>query len=693
MSIIIMECIKCQSNPSFICQCSNKTLCDIHFGQHMIEPGVHNFQKLVSSISQPLKAELTEILTQRIQILKSLKLTLHVKASQLINLIDSHTTSIQSSINIQISHYMDLLSQAQFQKSQIEEINSIISSQFCTKDFNINFIKQEINQTFTAPAFYLQINEKKDKLSKKIKFLQGHNSSFNCISLSDDGEFIAAGADDSSVRIWDLNLKKQVACLIGHKASVKSSAFSRDGKVLASGSVDRNVVLWDVESRMKRKKLKGHCAEVTCLGFAGDGRFLVSGSKAREVFIWSVEKLKLVKKIMVNGEVMGGFVSSCGWIVAGISNSLKVWDLLTYNRINSIKAHNSPILSISSSTDETLICTSSSDKKIKLWQSQSLQLKLILPVPDQEILSTCISPDNTFLFSGSSEGTLIKWSLESKSIIHKFSIHSSSITCIKSSNNLIYTSSSDSSIKIFQIFTNSLISHLHTTKFNSNTQTINQNLVSYGQSNQIFIFNLINSDEFQLNGHIDQVTATCFSIKLKILASASKGNENNLILWDLDSKNLICLLNGHNESVFCVDLYEDKKLLASGDKDSKVLVWDLDKRKLEFVFKGHCGSVFIVKFAKSGKFLASAGEDFGVFVWNVEDKSVFAKFEGHEDRVLVLVWTEKEDFLVSADLSDGVRVWNLEQKELALAMKDYNESVEWIEENKEVKDEIKWILC
>jgi hypothetical protein len=66
------------------------------------------------------------------------------------------------------------------------------------------------------------------------------------VAFSPDGQVVAAGSWDQTVRLWRVADGQLVRTLAGHTCFVYSVAFSPDGQVVASGSRDSTVRLWNL---------------------------------------------------------------------------------------------------------------------------------------------------------------------------------------------------------------------------------------------------------------------------------------------------------------------------------------------------------------------------------------------------------------------------------------------------------------
>ena len=158
----------------------------------------------------------------------------------------------------------------------------------------------------------------------------GHRMAVRAIVFGADGSWLASGAKDNTVKIWDAASGRLLRTLYGHGAPVNALAVSPDGKLLASGSgntydiryaklffqggeiggqlnctnffclrwEDTSVRLWDVSSGRQLRVWVGHELGVTALAFSRDGRTLTSAS-SDAIKVWDLSSGNLVSSLAV----------------------------------------------------------------------------------------------------------------------------------------------------------------------------------------------------------------------------------------------------------------------------------------------------------------------------------------------------------------------------------------------------------
>lgn len=249
------------------------------------------------------------------------------------------------------------------------------------------------------------------------------------VAYNPTGKMVASGSDDGTIKLWDVESGKLISTLQGHaeaiiavlgynQESVASLTFSPDGQIIAAGLRDNTIRLWSVASGKSLATLKGHTASVAGLVYSPDGKTLVSGSEDNTVRLWNAETGKVLRTLKGHtGGVAALAYSPNGKIIASGANdnTIRLWDAKSGESQATLIGHSRLITSLSFSPHGRVIASGATDSTVRLWDINSGLTINILQGHTEGVMGVAYSPDGQVLSSSSTDRTIRLWRLSSPS--------------------------------------------------------------------------------------------------------------------------------------------------------------------------------------------------------------------------------------------------------------------------------------
>jgi WD40 repeat protein/ABC-type dipeptide/oligopeptide/nickel transport system ATPase component len=498
---------------------------------------------------------------------------------------------------------------------------------------------------------------------------EGHRQKVYSISFSHDGQALATGSDDKTVKLWgkDGTLIKTLA---GHKGSVRSVSYSPDGQMLATGSDDKTVKLWGKDGTLI-KTLAGHKGSIRSVSYSPDGQMLATSSDDKTIRIWNKDGTLLKTLNSHKGSVRSVSYSPNGQMLATSSDdkTIRIWNK-EGKVLKTITGYVRPVSSVAFSPDSQIVVATSEDGTLRFWTTQGKLIKRILT--ESTLYQAIFSPDGQTVVSADGDDTVKVWS-RNGTLLKTFEGHKDAVLSVALSPNgqSIASGSADRTIKLWSLDNElSLTLRGHggdvlSAIFSPNDQTI----ATASADHTVKLWSRGGVLRTTIEGHKDTVHGISFSPDGKILATASW--DKTIKLWSLEGK-LLKTLRGHTDKVYDVSFSPEGKTIASASADGTVKLWSRGGKLLK-TLKGHKDVVHGVRFSPNGQMIISASHDRTAKIWS-KGGTLIKTLVGHDNWVHAASFSPDSRIVATASHDKTVKLWNL-QGELLTTLRGHSDRV------------------
>ncbi|KAJ5636914.1 WD40 repeat-like protein [Penicillium longicatenatum] len=265
----------------------------------------------------------------------------------------------------------------------------------------------------------------------------------NCLDFSDDNVLVAAGFEQSYIRVWTLDGNNIEAAypemddqppansrrLIGHSGPVYAVAFQpsatraenvdpddyvpTNARFLLSSSADKTIRLWSLDTWQCMVVYKGHDRPVWDLCWGPFGHYFVSGGSDRTARLWVTDHIRQ-QRIFVGHEQDVDCVcfhpNSAYIFTASCDHTVRMWAVTTGNAVRMFTGHTGNITAMECSRDGKILASADDQGSIFLWDlAPGRLLKRMRGHGKGGIWSLSWSVESTVLVSGGADGTVRIW--------------------------------------------------------------------------------------------------------------------------------------------------------------------------------------------------------------------------------------------------------------------------------------------
>jgi WD40 repeat protein/serine/threonine protein kinase/Tfp pilus assembly protein PilF len=542
----------------------------------------------------------------------------------------------------------------------------------------------------------------------ELLMLSSNGSWAISVAWSPDGQRLATGNSDGTIRVWNALTGAQILTLRGHVSRVESVAWAPDGVQLASGSFDRSVKVWNATTGKEIATFTGFEGEVFGVAWSPDGRRLVGADRIGELDSQPAGGLPAVKVWDVaSGQVLLDLrdlaTAPVAWSPDGqrlatgaqVWSQFRVWDVETGRQLISRSTANWELFCLDWSRDGTRIVSGGYPRGAQVWDVASGQEILQLRAGSVSSVAWCPTADK--LAMGTSSQRIRVWDAVSGGEVLTLRGHRGWVRCVAWSpdgSRLASACIDDRSVRIWDASRSRDGLSLEGVGAKELAWHPRENHLAWGDGRRIVLWDAATQNEIRswelpathltwsregerlamvIEGQVvvlDTATgeqlrvipteaAASFSPDATRLATASYSSRAAGV-WDIATGQSLVLRRGPAEArAAAVGWSPDGARVASSGPGT-ITIWDASTGQDQLVLRGHTPDRHIRSLAWSpdGQRLASGGWDQTVRIWNTSTGEQLHLLSGHHGVIQRVGWSPDGSRLASSSTDSAIKIWD-----------------------------------
>jgi WD40 repeat protein len=469
--------------------------------------------------------------------------------------------------------------------------------------------------------------------------------------------------------------------LVAHNGRILSMAISPDGKYALSGGEDGKVCLWSLTTLVLIKTLELYQGAVSWIAYSPDGKYAASaGADGIYILDSMLGSIKLsfndhTKEIYcVNYSQNGKLLCS-----SSKDGTVKIWDIQSGKLITDFILHQGSVFAACFISDNRVI-SAGEDQIIRMWQIDNGEQVRIFEGHSGLVSRLTVLPDGRYFISASDDGTVRLWDSQTGHQINCFLGHKDEVWCLSISQqgSQILTGSKDGTIRIWPMPDNpSLQKHIEIGEPVTYVSFMPNNRYVLIVSSQISIWDLETKEMVAIfPGHLGTLYSLYYSPISDL--TVTSGDDGTLRIWNLHEGVQLGILAKYQNCFLDPTISPDGYRVLAGmivtafnytnpETGRQELIcpnaqtlgyWDLETGKLIHAFEGDTGTILCTAFSSDGNHAITGCADSSIRIWDLKNKKQIQTFTGHQSEVMSAAYSPDELFALSGSADKTARLWD-----------------------------------
>lgn len=463
------------------------------------------------------------------------------------------------------------------------------------------------------------------KETNKLNKVRASNCTFD-----GSGKFaITTYLKSSKIRVDDLTNNNPLYVRPGDYSRFKfiTIVHNPNDSIFAAGNYDNSIYIFEKNSGKRKLVIREFKLPPLAVQFHPIKKEIIVFSAGRAIIVWNIIENKLVRKIESSVyPISAADINSDGKLIAlaGIDNSIKVYDLNNNVKINFFEGHQANITSLKFISSYDTIATVGLDNKLHYWLlNDSTQKKAIKVIKNPMVL---VDKTISAAIPLSIGGNMLTMFLLGRSFFMK---NYELLNTLSISKDKKYLATGGGGWRGISS-------------------------IAFPRSFPIYIYNnTTQKREFKLYGHYYKIKSLAFNASGKLLASCAK-NDQYLKIWNLETRKLKTVYSNSNYNIQAVEFSPINDTLAFTDW-TNVYLFDTKTDSAKLLSGGRAP----ILFHKNGQSVFFQDNNYNIVQYDFINKLVKNIFIGHNDIVSSISLVDDCSRMVTSSWDGTIKLWDI----------------------------------
>ncbi|HEV8600550.1 MAG TPA: AAA family ATPase [Gemmatimonadales bacterium] len=520
-----------------------------------------------------------------------------------------------------------------------------------------------------------------------LRTLPAHAAEVTALAVSPDGNWIASGARDGEIRVFQRSDGAEAAGFRIENGAVAGLGWiggAAEPLRLVSASQTGRLTLWDWEAERAEPgaaELRTRCRAIAALG---DGR-VVAGGDDRVVSAWKPgdprperlynhqDRVLCLAADRESGRVISG----------GADRTVRLW--VGGTALPPQRGHERPVRAVALDPDGGRAVSGDEAGIIRIWGVAGQRERRVITAHAQRVTCLAVLSRAAQVLSGSADTTIKSWDADTGQQLATLRAHTRPVSCLASApppdEGWFVSAGEDATVRVWQVETERrppADSAEHEGGISALVELPDGRVASGSEDGTIRIWDAAGEHQVALRGHVGPITALLAGPGGLVSGSADCAIRR----WRLDGSNRVDLWGGRPQAALAQSSRGPEviggatrpgpepgaghsrtvsSLVQAGDRvlsageDGTVRAWDLDSGLPSETYEPVTGALAAVQVLDN--WIVGAGTPREVLLWPRRGGWIGRRLEGHESSVSCLTRLDG-DRVASGGLDGTIRVWS-----------------------------------